>query len=193
MERGQTFLRLEWNQDQPDTTYRVRWLQEKVFVGEDNVSYTSTSFTRTYYTPHSQTTALTYTITNLMSDTQYTVMVCRQMVANDNCGNCDLCATTLQGTLCHVISGGGPLSLCPGPPAPPIVLNLQVNGADSITVNWLQEASSSVDNWHVLCVESISGFVAGNKYVIASGCGSLLCHAPLLQHAPGYRGSRTTF
>ncbi len=38
VERGQTFLTLEWEMDQPDTVYRVRWFQERVFIGEDNVS-----------------------------------------------------------------------------------------------------------------------------------------------------------
>ena len=38
VERGQTFLTLEWEMDQPDTVYRVRWFQERVFIGEDDVS-----------------------------------------------------------------------------------------------------------------------------------------------------------
>ncbi len=39
-----------------------------------------------------------YTMTGLTSNTQYTVTICRQIVTDDTCGNCDLCATTLQGT-----------------------------------------------------------------------------------------------
>ncbi len=97
VEQGQTFLRLGWDQDQSDTVYRIRWHQDNLFVGEDNVSCTPTPLTPSHTLTLSQTTDLMYTITNLMSETQYTVMVCRPMVANDNCGNCNLCATTLPG------------------------------------------------------------------------------------------------
>ncbi|XP_064397977.1 uncharacterized protein LOC135344649 isoform X2 [Halichondria panicea] len=133
VEQGQTFLTLEWEVDQPSTVYLVRWFQERVFIGNDN------------------TTDLLYTISNLMSNTQYTVTICRQMVAVDNCGNCNLCATTLQG-----------------PPDPPGGVAIQVNGPDSILVIWQQLGGGEmVDMWHILCVVSDTGKIVHNSTRIA--------------------------
>ncbi|XP_064404176.1 proto-oncogene tyrosine-protein kinase ROS-like isoform X2 [Halichondria panicea] len=147
VERGQTFLTLEWEMDQPDTVYRVRWFQERVFIGEDN------------------TTDLMYTMTDLTSNTQYTVTICRQIVTDDTCGNCDLCATTLQG-----------------PPAPPGGVAIQVNGQEFIRVLW-QERMDGVDMWHVLCLVSDTGEVVQNSS-IRSVRGTSIVGVNVLQLTP---------
>ncbi len=124
--------------------------------------------TPTLYSP--QTTDLLYTISNLMSNTQYTVTICRQMVAVDNCGNCNLCATTLQGRGVCVCRYGGLhnyiMLLCvpTGPPDPPGGVAIQVNGPDSILVIWQQLGGGEmVDMWHILCVVSDTGKIVHNR------------------------------
>ncbi len=62
--------------------------------------------------------------------------------------------------------------VCPGPPDPPTGVRLQVIGAESITLSWFQDGSTSVDMWHVLCVNNATGEVVRNRYeVFCSWCG----------------------
>ncbi len=64
-----------------------------------------------------------------------------------------------------IVMEGDSMFFRPGPPGPPNGVNVQVNGPESIAVIWLQEASSPIENWHVLCVNSVTGDVAINRYV----------------------------